>query len=157
MKVPSPLLWKRWSCSPLRPRGPHITLTPRNWQKFEAVLLVPLVGVEVHIAGDEQIEPAIAIIVAKGRPARPVAQLHAGLLRGVGEGAIVVVVIEAILAEIGDEQIGPAIVVIVADGYSEAPAVVGHACFCRDIGKGAVVVVVEEGGVGAGALPDSAS
>ena len=61
-----------------------------------------------------------------------------------------IVVVEAILAEVGDIHIGPAIVVVVADGHAKSPAIVGHAGFGRDIGKCAVVVVVKEGGVGRG-------
>ena len=78
--------------------------------------------------------------------------VHTGLLRDVGEGAVVVVVVEAVLAEVGDVDVGPAVVVVVADGYAEAPAVVGDAGLGRDVGEGAVVIVVEERGVRRGGL-----
>ena len=55
-----------------------------------------------------------------------------------------VVVVEAVLAEVGDVDVGPAIVVVVGDGYAYAPAVVGDSGFIGDVGEGAVVIVVEE-------------
>ena len=96
---------------------------------------------------DEEIEAAVAVVVAPGGAGGPVAERDAGFLGDVGEGAVVVVVVEAVLAEVADVDVGPAVVVVVADGHAEAPAVVGHAGFCGDVGEGAVVVVVEERGV----------
>ncbi len=107
-----------------------------------------LILVEVDVAGDKQIEPAIAVIVAESGSAGPVAELDAGFFGHVGEGAVVVVVVEAVLAVVGDEEVGVTVVVVVADGYAKAPAVVGDSCLGGDVGEGAVVVVVEEGGVG---------
>ena len=104
--------------------------------------------VVVDIAGNEEVEPAVAVVVAPGGAGGPVAERDAGLFGNIGEGAVVVVVVEAVLAEVGDVEVGPAVVVVVADGHAEAPAVVGDAGFCGDVGEGAVMVVVEERGVG---------
>ena len=57
-----------------------------------------VVAVEVDIAGDVQIEQAVAVVVAPGRTGRPVAQGHAGFFGHIGKGSIVVVVVEAVLA-----------------------------------------------------------
>ena len=101
----------------------------------------------MQVAGDEKIEPAIAVVVAPGCAVAPVAQRHAGFLGHVGEGAVVVVAVEAVLAEVGDKDVGPAVVVKVANGHTEAPAVVGHAGLRGHVGKRSVVVVMEERGV----------
>ena len=108
--------------------------------------------VPVHVAGDEEIEPAVAVEVAPGSAGGPVAERDAGFFRDVGEGAVVVIVIEAVLAEVGDVEIGPAVVVEVADDSAEAPAIVGDAGFGGDVGEGAVVIVVEERGVRRGGV-----
>ena len=60
--------------------------------------------VVVHVAGNEQVEAAIAVVIAEGRTVRPVAERYAGLFSNIGEGAGVVVVVEAVLAEVGDEK-----------------------------------------------------
>ena len=61
-----------------------------------------------------------------------------------------VVVIQAVFAEVRDVEIGPAIVIVIADGDAEAPAFVGDAGLFGHIGERAVVVVVEERGVRGG-------
>ena len=113
-----------------------MTSMPRNWQKLNAASSC-LVGsgwwsqVVVDVAGDEEVEPAVAVVVAPGCAGGPVAESDAGLLGNVGERAVVVVVVEAVLAEVGDVDVGPAVVVVVADGDAESPAVVGDAGSCR--------------------------
>ena len=109
-----------------------------------------MVDVVVDVTGDKQIETAVAVIVAEGGAGGPVAKLHPGLFGDVGKGAVVIVAVEAIPAEVRHKNVGPAIVVVVADGNAEAPAIVGDAGLLGDVGEGAVVVVVEERGVGRG-------
>ena len=106
--------------------------------------------VEVDVARDEEIESAVAVVVAPGGAGGPGVDGYAGLLGDVGEGAVVVVAIEAAFAEVRDEEVGPAIVVEVAGDGAEAPTIVGDAGLGRDVGEGAVVIVVEEGGVRGG-------
>ncbi len=103
--------------------------------------------VVVNIAGYEEVQAAIAVVVAPCRSGGPVAELDAGLFRDVGEGAVVVVVVQPVLAVVRDEDIGPAVVVVIAHDRAEAPAIVRNACFGGDIGEGAVVIVAEEGGM----------
>ena len=104
----------------------------------------------MDVAGDEEVELAVAVVVSPGSTGGPVAEGYAGFGGDVGEGAVVVVMVEAVLAEVGDVEVRPAVVVVVGDGCAEAPAVVGDASFGGDVGEGSVVVVVEEGGVGCG-------
>ena len=128
-----------------------MTLSPRNLQKAIAGR-GEVVHVPVDIAGDEEVEFAVAIVIAEGGAVGPVAERDAGLFGDVGKGAVVVVVIEAVFAEVRDVEVGPAVVIVVADGDAEAPALVGDAGFFGDVGEGAVVVVVEERGFGGGRL-----
>ena len=66
---------------------------------------------EVNVAGNEQVETAVPVVVAPGRSRRPVAQRDTGLFSDVGKRAIVIVVVEAIFAEVGDIDVRPAVVV----------------------------------------------
>src|ERR1017187_9947272 len=101
----------------------------------------------MDVAGDKQVEPAIAIVISKRRTRGPPPKRDTGLLRYVSEGAVVVVVVQPVFAIVGYEDIGPAVVVVVADCDAEAPAVVGHAGRRSNLGTGAVVVVVKKRGV----------
>ena len=112
-----------------------------------------LVGhVVMDVSGDEEVEAAVAVVVSPCGSGGPVAQGYAGFFGDVGEGAVVVVVVETVLAEVGDVDVGPAVVVVVGDGYAYAPAVVGDSSFIGDVGEGAVVIVVEESGFGSGSF-----
>ena len=104
----------------------------------------------MDVAGDEEVEASVAVIISEGRSGGPVAEGDTSLFSYVGEGSVVIVVVEAVFPEVGDVDVGPAVIVEIADGYAEAPAVVGHAGFFSDVGEGSVVVVVEERGVGRG-------
>ena len=80
--------------------------------------------IEVDIVGDKQVEQAVAVVVEKGAAgAEAVAWLEQAGLRGdIGEGAVAVVAVEAVLAVVGDEEVFEAIVVVVADADADGPA-----------------------------------
>ena len=100
--------------------------------------------VPVDITRHKKIQAAIAVIVAESWPRGPVPQGHSRLFGDVGEGAIVIVVVEPVLSKVGDVDVRPAVVIIVPDGDAKTPAVVGDACLLGHIGEGAVVVVMEQ-------------
>ena len=58
----------------------------------------------MNVAGNKEIEAAVAVVVAPGCAGRPVAERDAGLFGDIGKGAVVIVVVEAILAEVGDDR-----------------------------------------------------
>jgi len=64
---------------------------------------------------DKQVKIAIVVVIAPGRTCRPSAQRDSGLFREIGERAVLIVVVEAVLAEIGNVDVGPAVVIVVAD------------------------------------------
>ena len=103
--------------------------------------------VPMHVAGYEQIEAAIAVEVAPRGARGPIAERDTSLLSNIGEGAVVVVAVETVLAEVGDVEVGPAIVIEVADDRTKSPAIVGDTGLRSDVREGAVVIVVEERGM----------
>src|SRR6185437_8159170 len=92
----------------------------------------------------EKSEPPVAVIIAKRRAGGPVPQRHSGFYGNIGEGAVVVVVVKAILAEICHVEVGPAVVVVIANGAAESPAVVFDPGDIGDVGKRLIVIVAEE-------------
>src|ERR1039458_10814920 len=91
----------------------------------------------MHIAGNEKVQPSVAVIVAPCRAVGPIAQSHTGLLGHVRETTVMVVVVEPVLAEVSHEDIRPPIVIEVADSDAKAPSGIGNAGLGRSVGKGA--------------------
>ena len=103
-------------------------------------------GVEVQVAGDEQVEVAVTVVVQEAAAGSPPLR-RAGdtrLLRDVRERPVAVVVVEDVLSPVGDEQVVVAVVVVVADAAALPPAGVGEARLLGDVGERAVAVVVEQ-------------
>src|SRR5207248_10967886 len=70
---------------------------------------------KIHVVGDEQIEPAIAVIIEKGGAGAPSGVIGFCLLRYICKSAVAVVEPHLIRAEIAEVKIRPAIVVDVAN------------------------------------------
>ena len=100
----------------------------------------------LNVVRDEQIEPAILVVIKPSCTGRPAALVrNAGLSRDVGECAISVVVVENGVVITGYVKIRVAIVIKVAD--SHALAVVSFATktgFCRHVGERSITVVMVE-------------
>src|SRR5438132_7558569 len=86
------------------------------------------------------------IIVSPCGARGPLAKGHASLLRHIGKRPVVVIVIEAVLAEVGHIDIWPPVIVIVTNCHAETPALVGHTCLGCDIRKCTVAVVMKQHG-----------
>src|ERR1700744_798537 len=106
-----------------------------------------MADVVVNVSGNEEIQMAISVIIAKTCSCRPIAESDSCLFCKIGEGAIVVVMVEAIFPEVRYIKIGPAVVIVIAHPYAIAPTIVCHTCFGSNIRECAIVVVVKEGGV----------
>src|ERR1035437_3244868 len=132
------------------PRTAH-HLDAAKLAKAEGGLAIPLARLigeaVVHIAGNEQIQTAIAVVIAPGGARRPVAQPPPRLLGYVGKRPVMVVPVEAVLAVVGDIDVRPAIIVEIADDGAKAPAIVPDSSFRSDIRERAIVIVVEQSGV----------
>src|SRR5438445_5629090 len=107
-----------------------------------------MIDVVLHVARHEKIKKAVMIIVAPCGTCGPATKTDTSFSGNVSKSAIVIVVIQPILAVVGDVDVRPSIVVVVADGNAKAPPFVGNTSFFGNVGKCAVVVVVKEHGVG---------
>ena len=105
---------------------------------------VAIFGIELHVAADEQIDAAVAIVVEPGGTDRPAVDLDAGFRGDIGEGAVAVVVIENRLAVAGNEEIDEAVVVEVGGDRGHAVDVRCDAGLVGDVGERAVAVVAIE-------------
>jgi hypothetical protein len=67
---------------------------------------------------------AVTVVVDERTPGAPAGFLssNAGFFADIGEGAIAVVVIKGVLAELGDEEIVEAVVVVITDTDTLAPS-----------------------------------
>ncbi len=102
--------------------------------------------IEVDVIGDKQVEMAVAVVVEEGAAGVPpcLRLQQARLLRDVGEGAVAVVAVEDVLAEVADKEVVPAIIVVIADTAALTPSCAGESGFRGDVGEGAVAIVLEE-------------
>src|SRR6476646_5630989 len=80
-----------------------------------------MIGVELHITGNKQIELSVVIVIAPGGSGRPAAQSDSRLHCNVGKCAVMVVVIETITPEVGNIDIRPPVIVIIAYGHAKSP------------------------------------
>ncbi len=83
-------------------------------------------------------------------PKRVACAAEAGLRSDIGECAVAIVAVEAVLAEVSDEEIFEAVVVVVAHADADGPSGIDEASLVCDIGEGAVAIVVVEAVAGAG-------
>src|SRR5947209_4102855 len=105
-----------------------------------------IVGIELGVARHEQIKAPVVIVVAPTGAGRPAVKGNPGFFRDVGKCSVMVVVIQAILAEICDVEVGPAIIVIIADCDAESPTPVSYAGRVCCVSKRSIVVIVQEHG-----------
>ena len=102
-----------------------------------------MLHVPVDVAGHEDIEQSVAVIITKAWTGGPVAKSYSGRFGDIGKRPVVIIVLESILSVIGHVKVWPAVVVIVTHRHAESPSVIRHArCFCH-VGEGSVVIIVE--------------
>src|SRR5258708_28301538 len=111
-----------------------------------------VIGIELRVARNKQIEIAIVIIVAPCSAGRPSPEGYTSSFRNVGKRAVAIVMIETILAEVRYVYVRPAIVIEVSDRHAEAPSFIGHASFFCNVGECSVMVVVQQHGAWRGFL-----
>src|ERR1700691_6400024 len=126
-----------------------------DWRKFSwrtvlaynqpTRLAVP--HVPVQIAGHEQVQFAIVVIVKKSRRDRPAAASNASLCGDIRKGSVAVVVIKNVFRIVRDENIRIAIIVIIAPGA--AHAIISVACifqpsFLGHVGETAIAILPVE-------------
>ena len=101
---------------------------------------------EIHIARDEEVHFAVAVVIDEAAPGAPWASrgLQTGFLRDVGERTIAVVVIQNRLSPVGHGQIKISVVVVIAHARALSPTRVREAGFGGDVCERAVVIIVVE-------------
>ena len=95
----------------------------------------------VDVVGDEQVEPAVAVVVGERRAGRPSRIADAGLLGHVRERPVTVVAIQLVRAVAGDVEVVPAVVVEVGGDGTHAPPRVAHAGLVGDVDERAVTLI----------------
>src|SRR5579862_2567165 len=93
-----------------------------------------MIGIEFDVAGNEEIQQAVAVVITPRGAGGPAAERDTRFFGDVGERAVVIVVVEAILAEVRDVDVWPAVVVVIRHGDAEAPAFVRDSRLFGDIG-----------------------
>ena len=80
--------------------------------------------IEVHVAGDEQIQVPVTVVVEEAAARAPDARRpgDARFLGHVRERAVAVVAVEDVPSPVGDEEIVEAVVVEVADAAAPGPS-----------------------------------
>ncbi len=96
------------------------------------------------IARHKEIELPVPIVITKRRTCRPHVEGDSRFLSDVGEGAVMVVVVKAILANVRYIEVGPTIVVVICDRYADSPAIVRYTGSISKICEGSIVVVLKE-------------
>src|ERR1700674_1112755 len=93
-----------------------------------------VIGVPVHIAGDEQVELSIVVVIEEARGDGPASARHAGFGGYIRKRSISVVVIQNVFAVAGHIQIRIPIVVVVADRHSHPVIPIPRAGQSRRLG-----------------------
>jgi len=114
--------------------------------------ITQLDGVEVVALSDEEILPAVVVVVEEAdAPSgmRHSGASNAGSETGIGESGVRIVLVEgiALIGKIGDDEIGPAIVIVVGEidthaGVGAAVAINGDFGEEAHFFEGAVALVV---------------
>ena len=70
-----------------------------------------VLGIELHVAADEEIHAAVAVVIQPGGADRPARHIQAGFGGDILEGAVAFVAIERDVAVAGDQQVHIAVVI----------------------------------------------
>src|SRR6266566_1719822 len=103
-----------------------------------------MVCIKFYVAGNEQVQEAIAVEVAPGGSCGPSSKGDTRFLSHIRKRPILIVMIETVFAIIRHVDIWPAVVVVIAHSHAKAPSLVRHARLGRYVGESAVVIVVQQ-------------
>src|SRR5687767_4996967 len=85
-------------------------------------------GSRVYVAGDKQIEIAVAIDIRKRTTGAPDRRGDTGRFRDVDERAVTVVPVQQVGADVGDVEVDPSVVVNVAGARAHTEPAMPDAC-----------------------------
>src|ERR1051326_838078 len=101
-----------------------------------------IIQIDVQIAWDKKIEPAVPIIIAPGGSRAPTLARDPDFFCHVRKSSIAVVMIEPRDTKVADEKIQPAIVIVIAYRHAHSPTLVGDARFVGHVFKFPVSQIV---------------
>ena len=107
-------------------------------------------GVPDAVVRDEEVEPAVLVVVEEGRPHGPqravlgIARREAGLRRHVLERPVPAVAVEDVRPQAGHEEVGVPVVVVVGGGDAVLVALAGDPGSLRHVLEREVAAVPEE-------------
>jgi hypothetical protein len=99
-----------------------------------------VVDIDMHIARNEEVDMAIAIVICPSSTSAETARTHSGPCGYILELAVAQVVIKGIAAEASYVNILQAIIVIIGDGDPHAPTLVRKSGGVSDIGEMRIAV-----------------
>src|SRR6476659_1569585 len=103
-----------------------------------------LLEINFHVAGNEEIQTPVAIVVSPGCSGAPSFSRYTKLLCYIRECSVAVVVIQTRNSKIRDVQIGPTIIVVITDCHTKSPAFIRNTSRFSYIFKLPVAQIVEE-------------
>src|SRR5712691_10661691 len=83
--------------------------------------------IKLHVTWNKQIQPPVVVIITPSKSGRPSPQCHTSFLADVGESAVVVVMIKAVLAIVCIADVRPAIIIVVPHGHAKSLTLVRNA------------------------------
>ena len=123
--------------------------TPFDWSPQKRLALRR----PAHVVDDQEIEPAVVVVVEPAGGRRPFAAADARPLGDVFEAAVAAVAQQLVARDAGDEEIDVAVVVVVGGRRTHRVADAAHAGRRGHVGElHAAVVAIEPVGVGVAAL-----
>ena len=100
--------------------------------------------VGIHVARDEKIEAAVAVVVGPGGADAEATGGEMIFFGDVLEFAATEIVVKHVVSVAGDVNVGKAVVIVIADGDTHAPAESGEAGGFRDVSKVEIAVLMIE-------------
>src|SRR5436190_2073593 len=95
-----------------------------------------------RVIGDEEIQPAVIVIIEPNGAGAPAGCGYPGFLGYVLERPVVVIFVENAFPICSNENVWPAVVVVVAHGGSHPEIRAGYAGFLGDVGKRPIPIVL---------------
>ncbi len=77
------------------------------------------------VAGNEQVDVAVAVVVAPGGTGHEAAAADTGFVSDVFKLAVAEIVVQDAAGVTGDKEVELAVVVVVGDGHAHTPALAG--------------------------------
>src|SRR6202022_476937 len=126
----------------------------KHWLAIVKIGIVDLHSIEIVALGNDEIFPAVIVIIEEASAPAGVKHGDAAQTRteaGVGETSVATVLVQgvALVSQVGDKEVGPAIIIIVGEidahaGEGATVAIDGDLRHEADFFKGAVALIVIE-------------